>query len=72
MLLEEYYYNEELIKYSKIYHKRTKTLNEIKEIEDEINSLIIYQTNMITYFDNYSKNKKEYDTLYSLQNHINH
>ena len=72
LLWEEYYYNEELIKYSKIYHKRTKTLNEIKEIEDEINSLIIYQTNMTTYFNNYSKNKKEYATLHSLQNNINH
>jgi DNA repair exonuclease SbcCD ATPase subunit/DNA repair exonuclease SbcCD nuclease subunit len=72
LLWEEYYYNEELIKYSKIYHKRTKTLNQIKEIEHEINSLIIYQTNMITHFDNYSKNKTEYDTLYSLQNNINH
>lgn len=72
LLWEEYYYNEELIKYSKIYHKRAKTLNEIKEIEDEINTLIIYQTNMITHFDNYSKNKKEYDTLHILQNNINH
>lgn len=72
LLWEEYYYNEDLIKYSKIYHKRTKTLNEIKEIEDEINTLIIYQTNMITHFDNYSKNKKEYDTLHYQQNNINH
>jgi DNA repair exonuclease SbcCD ATPase subunit/DNA repair exonuclease SbcCD nuclease subunit len=72
LLWQEYYYNEDLIKYSKIYHKRTKTLNEIKAIEDEINTLIIYQTNMITHFDNYSKNKKEYDTLYTLQNNINH
>ena len=72
LLWEEYYYNEDLIKYSKIYHKRTKTLNEIKAIEDEINKLIIYQTNMITHFDNYSKNKKEYDTLHTLQNNINH
>tara|TARA_B100001758_G_scaffold40566_1_gene31634 strand:+ start:2393 stop:6343 length:3951 start_codon:yes stop_codon:yes gene_type:complete len=72
LLWEEYYYNEELIKYSKIYHKRTKTLNEIKEIEDEINTLIIYQTNMTTHFDNYSKNKTEYDTLHYQQNNINH
>ena len=72
LLWEEYYYNEELIKYSKIYHKRTKTLNEIKAIEDEINKLIIYQTNMITHFDNYSKNKKEYKTLHYQQNNINH
>jgi len=72
VLWEEYYYNEELIKYSKIHHKRNKALNKIKEIEDEINTLIIYQTNMITHFDNYSKNKTEYDTLHLLQNNINH
>lgn len=72
LLWQEYYYNEDLIKYSKIYHKRTEALNEIKEIEDEINTLIVFQTNMITHFDNYSKNKKEYDTLHTLQNNINH
>ena len=27
---------------------------------------------MITHFDNYSKNKKEYDTLHYQQNNINH
>lgn len=68
---KEYYYIEDLIKYQTIHLMRKETLNTIKTIENEINELIIYKTNMITHRNIYNKNKKEYDKLYNLQSNIN-
>ena len=70
-LWNEYFHNEEIIKYSKIHFKRKELLNNIKNIEDDINQLIIYKTNMISQFEIYNKNKIQYNKLYNLQVNIN-
>ena len=71
-LWNTYYYKEELINYAKKHFKRKTILNKIKDIENEINELIIYKTNMITHFDSFSKNKIEHNILNTLQININH
>jgi DNA repair exonuclease SbcCD ATPase subunit/DNA repair exonuclease SbcCD nuclease subunit len=70
-LWNQYFHYEEIIKYSKIHFKRKELLNKIKIIENDINLLIIYKTNMISQFDIYNKNKIQYNKLYNLQNNIN-
>jgi DNA repair exonuclease SbcCD ATPase subunit/DNA repair exonuclease SbcCD nuclease subunit len=67
----DYLYIEDVIKYRDDHLVRMKTLNVIKTIENEINELIIYKTNMITQCNIATKNKIEYDKLFNLQVDIN-